>query len=751
MTLPLWQHPMLRIQALLLTLLLLFSGAGLAQLNGTADTETTLPEPLTSESINALVSRLSDAQVRSLLLTQLGQTAEQNARESTDQPSWLTMMRSVATGIASNIATSVERLPDLAGGIRQGTLNWLNDRTISEILLLFGKFALLVLIALAAETLARMAAHRWRSEIETRRARSLWETVQTLVLRFFLDVVGIVVFALVLLWLIERTIVSASDQQLFSSFTTAIVITVRLTLAASRFCLAPNRPLLRLVAIDDHWARWLYRHCGGVALIMGLLNFIIPALANNGVPMGQLRLGFWLNLTLYVYLAWMVWTARHAISTIIRGGDDSLTSSENKLASLWPGIALALILINWLLVETIVSLQRFDLLRGQENLTLLLIGIAPVLDTMIRGLVRHLTPPMIGEGPVAERAWHATKRSYVRIGRVILIGLFILLIANLWGINLRSLASNSFGAQFAARAVEALLLLAGGYLAWEFVTMRINRRLAREHTEAGIDMESDEPGGGEGGGTGLSRLATILPLLLRLLQSIIVVITALLVLGQLGIDTTPLLAGAGIVGLAIGFGAQTFVRDVVSGLFFLLDDAFRVGEFINVEETRGTVERISIRSLQLRHHLGSIHTIPYGEIPKITNNSRDWTITKLRFTVPFDTDINQIKKIFKKIGQDMLMQPEYADIMLQPFKSQGVYDVDDVGIVVRGKFMSRPGTQYTLRKEIYTRVQKAFAEAGIEFARREVRVNIPGLDSPEQLTPEQQSAIAAAAEAADKR
>jgi small-conductance mechanosensitive channel len=186
-------------------------------------------------------------------------------------------------------------------------------------------------------------------------------------------------------------------------------------------------------------------------------------------------------------------------------------------------------------------------------------------------------------------------------------------------------------------------------------------------------------------------------------------------------------------------------------LFFLLDDAFRVGEFINVEETRGTVERISIRSLQLRHHLGSIHTISYGEIPKITNNSRDWTITKLRFTVPFDTDINQIKKIFKKIGQDMLMQPEYADIMLQPFKSQGVYDVDDVGIVVRGKFMSRPGTQYTLRKEIYTRVQKAFAEAGIEFARREVRVNIPGLDSPEQLTPEQQSAIAAAAEAADKR
>jgi small-conductance mechanosensitive channel len=144
-------------------------------------------------------------------------------------------------------------------------------------------------------------------------------------------------------------------------------------------------------------------------------------------------------------------------------------------------------------------------------------------------------------------------------------------------------------------------------------------------------------------------------------QTTIVIVFLLLGLGNIGVDTTPLLAGAGIAGLAIGFGAQKLVTDVVSGIFFLVDDAFRTGEYVEVEGTMGTVEKISIRSMQLRHHKGPVHTIPYGEIPKITNFSRDWVIMKLRFTVPFDTDPNKVKKIFKKIGQDMLVMDEFKD------------------------------------------------------------------------------------------
>jgi small-conductance mechanosensitive channel len=227
-------------------------------------------------------------------------------------------------------------------------------------------------------------------------------------------------------------------------------------------------------------------------------------------------------------------------------------------------------------------------------------------------------------------------------------------------------------------------------------------------------------------------------------RSFIVTVFLLLGLSNIGVDTTPLLAGASIVGLAIGFGAQKLVTDVVSGIFFLVDDAFRTGEYVTVEGTMGTVEKISIRSMQLRHHKGPVHTIPYGEIPKITNYSRDWVIMKLRFTVPFDSDPVKIKKIFKKIGQELMDAPEFDGDFLQPFKSQGVLEIDEVGMVIRGKFMAKPGKQFMIRKEIFNRVNKECAANGIEFARREVRVALPSMERGD-LTPEDTAAISAAA------
>lgn len=184
------------------------------------------------------------------------------------------------------------------------------------------------------------------------------------------------------------------------------------------------------------------------------------------------------------------------------------------------------------------------------------------------------------------------------------------------------------------------------------------------------------------------------------------------------------------------------MTDVVSGVFFLIDDAFRAGKYVEIDGTLGSVEKISVRSMQLRHHRGPVHTIPYGEVPKITNYSRDWVIMTLTFTVPFDTDPNKVKKIFKTIGAKMQSIPEFQDDFIQPFKSQGVFDFDDVGMIIRGKFMAKPGKQFTLRKEIFNRVKQSFEANGIDFARREVRVALPNTDG---LSEEEKNAVAAAA------
>jgi moderate conductance mechanosensitive channel len=177
-----------------------------------------------------------------------------------------------------------------------------------------------------------------------------------------------------------------------------------------------------------------------------------------------------------------------------------------------------------------------------------------------------------------------------------------------------------------------------------------------------------------------------------------------------------LLAGAGVVGLAIGFGAQTLVKDIISGMFFLLDDAFRVGEYIESGSIRGTVEHISIRSLRLRHHRGALHTIPFGSLDTITNYSRDWVIDKMTVSVTYDTDLDKVKRIIKQIGKELQADPELAPHFIETLKMQGVEQFGDFAIQIRLKMMTKPGEQFVIRRRAYAMIKKAFDANGIEFA-----------------------------------
>ena len=291
--------------------------------------------------------------------------------------------------------------------------------------------------------------------------------------------------------------------------------------------------------------------------------------------------------------------------------------------------------------------------------------------------------------------------------------------ARLWGFDLFSMADQSLGVSVTRTTLDVGFTIFLAYVGWQIAKTAIDKHLAADGGDAEVER------GAEGGGTGASRVRTLLPLLRRFLQITIAVMVAMIVLSSLGVDIGPLISGAGVVGLAIGFGAQTLVRDIVSGVFFLVDDAFRAGEYIDIGDVKGTVEKITVRSLVLRHHRGPLHTVPFGEIKYLSNYSRDWVITKLAFRVTYDTDINKVKKIFKKIGAELLENEIPGPGFIEPFKSQGVQSMEDSAIIVRGKFMAKPGQQFMIRKEIYFRVQTAFKEAGIQFAHRRVAVDLP--------------------------
>lgn len=253
------------------------------------------------------------------------------------------------------------------------------------------------------------------------------------------------------------------------------------------------------------------------------------------------------------------------------------------------------------------------------------------------------------------------------------------------------------------------------------------------------ELESAETSKGVVSAPGTTRLRTLLPLLRKFVFITLLAVVIMTALSSLGVNVGPLVAGAGMVGIAIGFGAQALVRDIVSGMFFLLDDAFRMGEYVEVGGAKGVVEKMSIRSLQLRHHNGPVHTIPFGEIKQLTNYSREYVIMKFELRLPFETDIDKVRKIIKKIGKDMVQDPELAPLMLGPLKSQGVMHIDDSALVIRCKFTAIPGQQFLVRRQAFTRIQKAFEENDIHFAPRRVIV--------EAVTPEQ--AVSAAASALD--
>jgi small-conductance mechanosensitive channel len=244
-----------------------------------------------------------------------------------------------------------------------------------------------------------------------------------------------------------------------------------------------------------------------------------------------------------------------------------------------------------------------------------------------------------------------------------------------------------------------------------------------------------------------ARLHTLLPILQNILLASIIVMAVLMMLASVGIQIGPLIAGAGVVGVAVGFGAQTIVKDIISGVFFLLDDAFRVGEYISSGNYKGTVESFSLRSVKLRHHRGPLFTIPFGELGAVQNQSRDWVIDKFNITVGYDTDIDFARKLIKRIGLELAEDPEFKNWVLDPIKMQGVQEFGEYGIVLRVKAMTRPGGAFSMKRKFYVRLRQVFKEQGIELPFPTVHVQ--GLQNPHEaenapleITPELQMAVA---------
>ena len=163
------------------------------------------------------------------------------------------------------------------------------------------------------------------------------------------------------------------------------------------------------------------------------------------------------------------------------------------------------------------------------------------------------------------------------------------------------------------------------------------------------------------------------------------------------------------------------------------DDAFRVGEYIDTGRLKGTVERVTLRSVRLRHQNGQIHTIPFGQLNAITNFSRDWQTVKFNLRLSRDTDLEKTRKTVKRVGQEMAQDPEFGKEFLLPLKLQGMAEITDSALVVRLKFTVRPSNPSVVQREALKRLHRAFAQDGIEFAAGVITVQPAGTGAPPRI------------------
>jgi len=510
------------------------------------------------------------------------------------------------------------------------------------------------------------------------------------------------------------------------------VVLVRVASLFARFLLAPESASTRLLPFDDAPARTLRRFAVVMVALFGAMSVATATLRGAGASgsTNDLVILGLIFVTLGIVL-WTVWRVRDPIANLIRGGDHPGTIAR-WLADLWPVVATAYFLA--------IALGRIDdILSGTSNpypvgfLSVLLVVALPIVDlALCRALAAAAAAPP--EGTAVQRSGFVA--SYESVFRhavhivVVVVGLAA--IARLWDIDLFEFAQKSLGGKIAGSLVGVCIVLLLAYTTWEIAKTAIDRRLQAEG-----ELDREHPA---------SRLRTLLPILRALILVTIVVMATMSVLAALGVDILPLLAGASVVGVAIGFGSQTLVRDIVSGAFFLMDDAFRLGEYLEVGSDKGRVEKINVRSLFLRHHRGALNVLPYGEIKRLRNVSRDWMVFVLEFRLTYDTNLLQVKKIMKQIGDELAADPELAPDILQSLKFGGVTATEDSAMVVRAKFMARPeGEPWMIRKAAYLKIIKAFRDAGIEFAHRQVTVYVPPSQSGSDAAAAGAAALAAAA------
>lgn len=379
----------------------------------------------------------------------------------------------------------------------------------------------------------------------------------------------------------------------------------------------------------------------------------------------------------------------------------------------------------WQQVQSVVTgIVKLDpeqaALRG--GLTILVfVGAALLLwglHLLLHAVTERLAPDQEDSATPARKPIRIGRWS-LRILRLVIAVAALMAVMRVWGIDVEDIAKGPIGQALATAGrialiiVLALIAMEVAQLAISKVFLRIARR-ARNLRRA-------------------SQLRTLAPVLTGVCTSAIVVVATMMSLSEIGVEIGPLLAGAGIVGLAVGFGAQTIVKDFLTGIFLILEDAVSVGDTIKIGDSSGKVEEMSIRTIKLRDFDGTLHVFPYSEAQVLHNQTKGFSYYVVDLLISNSADIGRALDLMRETGADLQKDETLGSAVQAPIDIAGVDKLSDAGILLKARIKTAPGQQAKVGREFLRRIKLALDAAEIETPAPAMKLLVP--DKPLPSTP----------------
>jgi small conductance mechanosensitive channel len=534
--------------------------------------------------------------------------------------------------------------------------------------------------------------------------------------RLVLELLPVLAFGLVALGALGWLAPPGTVRLVLLAMINAMLVTMA-AMALARFVFSPMEPALRLVPLRDSAAAYLYVWTRRLIVVAVWGYVLLQAGLLLGLPSSSYAaavklLGFILTALVII----LILQNREAMAHWIRGtpapaGNHRIMPGvvRGRIAEIWHVIAIAYVAGLYMVWALEITGGFFYLARATV-FTLLVIAAVAAGEVWLPRLFNRfsgLDAALVARYPVVA----ARANRYVPILRRILVYLVriaaILLILEAWRVNVSGALFSGTGRDLLGRIADIAIVVVIALASWEVASGLITAHLNRRDQTGHAIIRS-------------ARVRTLLPLIRNALLIVISVMAVLIILSELGVDIAPLLAGAGVAGLAIGFGAQSLVKDVITGGFFMVEGTINIGDVVDINGKGGLVEGMTVRSIRLRDYNGDLHTINFGSVGVITNMTRDFSYYLCDVKVAYRYDVDEIIAVLRETDEELRRDPAFKGDILAPIEIAGVETFADTTFVIRARIKTRPIRQWDVGRAFRRRLK-------LKFEAKDIQLAVPGL------------------------